>query len=66
MKGDTMPEYITYLPLTGVLPTDLKAGTSLLVQVFLDDITGKLISAQFATRGDTWETWGVPAALGNA
>jgi len=58
-----MPETYLYLPLTGVVPVDLAAGTNVLVQVFLDPKTNTVISAQLATRVDRWETWSEPTDL---
>jgi len=58
-----MPETFIYLPLVGHVPQDLKAGTNVLIQVFIDPETNKVISAHMATRDDTWDTWGVPTKL---
>ena len=58
-----MPETFIYLPLVGYVPQDLKAGTNVLIQVFIDPETNHVISAHMATREDTWDTWGVPSKL---
>jgi adenosyl cobinamide kinase/adenosyl cobinamide phosphate guanylyltransferase len=58
-----MPETFIYLPLVGYVPQDLKAGTNILIQVFIDPETNQVISAHMATRPDTWDTWGVPTKL---
>lgn len=58
-----MPETFVYLPLVGHVPQDLKAGTNVLIQVFIDPETNQVISAHMATREDTWATWGVPTIL---
>jgi adenosyl cobinamide kinase/adenosyl cobinamide phosphate guanylyltransferase len=58
-----MPETFIYLPLVGYVPQNLKAGTNVLIQVFIDPETNQVISAHMATRGDTWDTWGVPTKL---
>ena len=58
-----MPETFIYLPLVGYVPQDLKAGTNILIQVFIDPETNQVISAHMATREDTWDTWGVPSKL---
>lgn len=58
-----MPATFVYLPLVGHVPQDLKAGTNVLIQVFIDPETNQVISAHMATREDTWDTWGVPSKL---
>ena len=58
-----MPETFIYLPLVGYVPQDLKAGTNILIQVFIDPETNQVISAHMATREGTWDTWGVPTKL---
>jgi len=58
-----MPKTFVYLPLVGYVPQDLKAGTNVLIQVFIDPKTNQVISAHMATREDTWDTWGVPTKL---
>jgi adenosyl cobinamide kinase/adenosyl cobinamide phosphate guanylyltransferase len=58
-----MPETFVYLPLVGYVPHELKAGTNVLIQVFIDPETNQVISAHMATREDTWDTWGVPTKL---
>ena len=58
-----MPETFIYLPLVGYVPQDLKAGTNILIQVFIDPETNQVISAHMATRPDIWDIWGVPTKL---
>ena len=58
-----MPETFVYLPLVGFVPQELKAGTNVLIQVFIDPETNQVISAHMATREDTWDTWSVPTIL---
>ena len=52
------PNLIFYEVLTGELDT----GAEIMVQLFRLP-NGKITLAQFALRGNRWETWGIPHRL---